>query len=125
MVSAILDTNILVDLSRKYQPAEIWLVSQTNLAITRMTWLEMLEGASNKEEQERAITLLNDFALVEFTVSDLDWATRELTRLRLTHHVDAFDCLIAAPCYRLQLPLFTPNLKHFRPLLGNLAQKPY
>jgi hypothetical protein len=31
----------------------------------------------------------------------------------------------SAPSYRLQLPLYTRNLKHFAPLLGKLAQEPY
>ena len=35
------------------------------------------------------------------------------------------DLLIAAPSQRLQLPLYTHNLKHLSPLLGTLAQKPY
>jgi hypothetical protein len=32
---------------------------------------------------------------------------------------------IAAPSYRLQVPLYTRSLKHFAPLLGRLAQQPY
>jgi len=35
------------------------------------------------------------------------------------------DCLIAAAAFRLQVPLHTRNLKHFAPLLGELAQEPY
>jgi hypothetical protein len=31
----------------------------------------------------------------------------------------------SAPSYRLQLPLYTRNLKHFAPLLGKLAREPY
>ena len=44
---------------------------------------------------------------------------------RLRFGVGVLDCLIAAPAFRLQLPLYTHNLKHFTPLLGDLAQKPY
>lgn len=40
-------------------------------------------------------------------------------------NVDAFDCLVAALSFRLQLPLYTRNLKYFAPLLGHLAQQPY
>ncbi len=125
MVTALLDTSVLVDLNRGYQPAAIWLSKQTNIGITRIVWLEILEGASNKLEQERAVRLLNDFAITELTVSDLDWATRQLIALRLTYNIDAFDCLIAAPSYRLQIPVYTLNLKHFKPLLGGLAVQPY
>jgi predicted nucleic acid-binding protein len=125
MVKALLDTNIIVDLLRKHPIAEQWLMEQRDLAVSRSVWLEVLQGVEDSAEQRRAITLLNDFELVELTVSDFDWATRQLTRYHLSHNVDAFDCLIAAPSYRLQLPLYTRNLKHFTTLLGKLAQQPY
>ncbi len=125
MVNALVDANILVDILRKYKPAENWLASQSDLGITRVVWLEVIEGADNLAEQQRAITLLNDFELIELTVSDVDWAVRQLIRFRLSHNIEAFDCLIAAPSYRLQLPLLTRNQKHFAPLLGGLAQQPY
>jgi predicted nucleic acid-binding protein len=35
------------------------------------------------------------------------------------------DALIASAAYRLRVPLFTRNLKHFQPMLGPLVQKPY
>jgi predicted nucleic acid-binding protein len=46
-------------------------------------------------------------------------------RYELSHGVGMMDCLIASVSYRLQLPLYTHNLKHFAPLLNDLAQKPY
>ena len=125
MVSALLDSNILVDVLRTHEPAEMWLREQNDLAVSRAVWLEILEGAETRNEQQRAITLLNDFQLIELTVSDFDWATQQLIKHHPGNAVDAFDCLIAAPSHRLQLPLFTRNLKHLTPLLGTLAQEPY
>ena len=101
MVKALVDANILVDILRKYKPAESWLANQSDLGITRIVWLEVIEGADTLAEQQGAITLLNDFELVELTISDVDWAVRQLIRFRLSHNVEAFDCLIAAPSYRL------------------------
>ncbi len=125
MVVALLDTLIVVDLMRRYPRAEDWLRGQTDLGINRAVWLEILDGAKNNVDQQRALRLLRDFELVDVTTSDFDWATQQLLRLRLSHNVGAMDCLIAAPAYRLQLPLYTQNLKHFEPMLGALAQKPY
>lgn len=45
--------------------------------------------------------------------------------MRLSQNVDMMDCLIAASVHRLGLPLYTRNLKHFLPLIGDLACKPY
>jgi predicted nucleic acid-binding protein len=55
----------------------------------------------------------------------LDWAMDQQEKFALSHNVGMNDCLIASISYRLQLPLYTTNLKHFIPLLNNLAQKPY
>jgi predicted nucleic acid-binding protein len=125
MVSALLDTSIVVDVLRGYKPARTWLSSQIDLGITRIVWLEVLEGADNSREQRRAIKLLNEFEVVETIASDLDWATEQSIRYWLSHKIDVFDCLIAAVSHRLQLPLYTTNVKHFTPLLGALAQRPY
>jgi predicted nucleic acid-binding protein len=56
---------------------------------------------------------------------DFEWAIQQALRFRLSHNVDMMDCLIASTAQRLGLPLFTRNLKHFQPMIGRLAQKPY
>ena len=63
--------------------------------------------------------------MVYLTQADLDWAMQTQMRYELSHGVGMMDCLIASVSHRLQLPLYTHNLKHFTPLLGALAQKPY
>lgn len=125
MVAGLLDTAILVDMLRGYTPAEQWLAQQAQLGITRIVYLEILDGVLNKAEQRRALALLQRFDRIELTTADLEWATQQLIRYRLSHNIGMMDCLIAAPSHRLSLTLFTRNLKHFTPLLGDLAQKPY
>lgn len=48
-----------------------------------------------------------------------------LARYRLSHGVGMMDCLIASTSARLQIPLFTRNLKHLTLLIGALAVQPY
>jgi predicted nucleic acid-binding protein len=79
----------------------------------------------SKKKQNFAIEILSDFKLVENTIEDTQWAVKSLIRVKLAYNVDALDSLIAAASYRLQIPLYTRNLKHFKPLLEELAQKPY
>lgn len=117
--------NALLDLLREYPPADAWLARQGQLGITRIVWLEVIEGAQTRAKQEEALKFLRRFEPIELTPSDLIWATEQLTRLRLSHEIDSYDCIIASVSYRLQLPLYTTNLKHFSPLLGSLAQSPY
>jgi predicted nucleic acid-binding protein len=125
MVDCLLDTNVVVDLYHGYEPARAWITTQNAPGITRAVVLEVLEGVQDNPSLRQTLKLLDDFELMELTVSDFDWATRQLIKYRLSHNIDAFDCLIAAPSYRLQLPLYTRNLRHFAPLLGKLAQEPY
>jgi predicted nucleic acid-binding protein len=125
VVTGLVDSSILIDVIRKYTPAQAWLAQQGQLGVTRIVWLELLEGAENKQKQLRAIVLLKRFALVPISDADMAWAVEKMTRFGLSHNVDAFDCLIASVHPRLNLPLYTRNLKHFTPLIGSLAISPY
>ncbi len=88
MVNAFIDTNIIVDLLRGHSVAQNWIESQQDLSITRTVWLEAIEGAVDSNSQRLTLGLLNQFSLEELTVSDFDWATRQLLRFRLSHNVD-------------------------------------
>jgi predicted nucleic acid-binding protein len=125
MIKAHLDTVIIVDLLRGYLPAIRWVQTQTELGVSQIVVLEVLAGADNKVEMERARKRLNSFELVEVVPPDLDWAAIALSKYKLSHGVGMMDCLIAAPCARVNVPLYTHNLKHFAPLIGALAQTPY
>ena len=125
MVSALLDTSVVVDLLRKHPPALTWLKGQSSLSLSAIVWLEVLEGVQNRRARALAVRTLKDFERVDPIKADFDWAVARILQFRLSHGVDAFDCLIASASYRLQLPLYTSNLKHFAPLLGDLAQEPY
>lgn len=126
MVVGLVDTSIIVDLIRGFPDAHEWLRTQTDeIGLTHYVWLEIIQGATSKNKQKSAIAILSDFKLVESTAEDTEWAVKSLMKVKLAHNVDAIDSLIAASSYRLQIPLYTRNLKHFEPLLGKLAQKPY
>ena len=125
MVDGLLDTSIVVDLLRQHSAADRWLQQQGQLGITSIVWMEIIEGAKTSSKQEEALKLLRRFEPVELTTTDLLWAIEQLVRFRLSHNVDSFDCLIASASYRLQLPLYTSNVKHFTPLIGKLATAPY
>jgi predicted nucleic acid-binding protein len=125
VVTGLLDSAVIVDLLRRYAPAENWLSRQAQLGVTSIVWLEIIQGAENSTEQRRALRLLRRFEQIDPLPEDFRWAIERAIRFRLTYNIGAIDCLIAATSQRLQVPLYTTNLKHFVPLLGSLAQKPY
>ena len=126
MVIALVDSSVVIDLLRGYPNAIAWYSTQIDLGISRIVWLEVVEGAPNQQKQRQAIQFLRTFAqTIEIEPADGVWALTQLMKFHLSHNVDAFDCLIASASARLNIPLYTRNLKHFAPLLGSMAQVPY
>jgi predicted nucleic acid-binding protein len=76
-------------------------------AVTTMTWLEIMEGTSNKANQAQCKLRLNQFEILYPTFSDEQWAMQQLEQFQFSHHIGKEDCLIASAAFRLQLPLYT------------------
>ena len=125
MIAAVLDTTVILHLFRQYAPAVAWFDNPQTYGITSITWLEVMEGTANKANQLQCKTLLSQFDILYPTSDDQQWAMQQLERFQFTHHIGKEDCLIAAVPYRLQIPLYTHNLKDMQPMLGDLALKPY
>lgn len=125
MVDALLDTAILVDILRNHPPATDWLARNEQFGVTPMVWLEIIDGAQNRAAEKRAVELLRRFGRVDLLPEDFTWAIEQALRRHLSHGVGMMDCLIAAVSHRLQLPLYTRNLRHFTPMLGDIARQPY
>lgn len=127
MVTAILETTVLVDFLREHPPAVHWFQVQTQstFGITPIIWMEVIGGGPNKAKRLQAAHLLQQFEMLYLTQPDLDWAMQQQMTYELGYGVGMMDCLIASVSNRLQIPLYTHNLKHFTPILNALAQKPY
>jgi predicted nucleic acid-binding protein len=126
MTAAVADTTVVVHLYRRYVPALTWYGSLSqSLGITPITWMEVMYGAGSKVKQSACKTLLSQFDLIYLTSLDQDWAMQQMEKYRLSHGVATGDCLIASVAHRLQLPLYTHNLKDMTPMIGKLAVKPY
>ncbi len=125
-VDALLDTNIIIDLLNAHPSATQWVHSrQLKLGITSVTWMEVIYGAQNKVKRDQAFKFMNQFDMFYLIEEDQEWAMKQLFQFRLEYGIDVLDCLIAAPSYRLQIQIYTRNLKHFTPLLGELAVQAY
>ncbi len=125
MITGILDTAILIDFLRGYSRAVQWLSSNPDIAITPIVKFEILDGAANVKELRHSLKMLKQFQMVDLMPDDIEWALTQFTLYKLSHNVGSMDCLIASTAFRLQVPLYTRNLKHFAPMLGGLAQQPY
>lgn len=124
-MKAILDTTVILHLFRKYVPAVSWLEDPQLYGVTAITWLEVLEGATSKAVLARSQAILDDFSIIYATTVDQQWAIEHIERFQFSHRIGMNDCLIASVANRLQIPLYTHNLKHMTPLIGSLAIQPY
>jgi predicted nucleic acid-binding protein len=127
VIDAILDTSILIDLLRAYPPAQEWFASlgPRKVGITPVVWMEAIQGATDATKRAQAIRFLRQFRIEHPTEDDNRWAMRQTARFHLSHGIQLQDCLIACVAARLAVPLYTANLKHFLPLPGLDASKPY
>jgi len=125
-IDAIVDTNILVDLLKQQPSALQWYAdTQLYLAITPIVWFEVYEGVENKAVAFRTLRFLRQFQIEHSTVADNLWAMNQYEAYYLSHSLDWSDCLIASVAMRLNVPIFTGNLRHFRLMSGVDALKPY
>jgi predicted nucleic acid-binding protein len=126
MITAIVDSTIVIQLFRGQPNAEAWYNGLTNrLSVTPITWLEVLRGANNKATLAKCKTILNGFDMEYLTPADMDQAIRWMEQYRFSHGLGMNDSLIASVAFRLQVPLYTHNVKDMQPLIGALAAVPY
>jgi len=127
MIDGILDTNILIDLLRNVTRTVNWYASlrTQNLVLVPIVWMEVVHGARNKTEQEQIMQFLHRFQIEHPTSVDNLWAMRELANFHLSHGLQFQDAMIASVAARLQVPLYTFNVKHFAPLPNLNVQRPY
>ncbi len=124
-MDAIVDTTVIVHLLRRYKPALAWFKADLICGVTSTTWMEVMAGATSKASQAHSREMLVQFDLLYPTADDQRWAMAQLERFQFSHHIGKEDCLIASVAHRLQVPLYTHNLKNMQLLLGGLALQPY
>ncbi|MBK7869911.1 MAG: type II toxin-antitoxin system VapC family toxin [Saprospiraceae bacterium] len=120
------DTNIIIEFYKNNPAivAALHQIGQENIAISVITAGELLYGALNKLELERIskdITHLHTLALNE-SIGTL--ALELLKHYTLSHKLSLPDALIAATALHYDIPLYTLNLKDFRPITGLSLYQP-
>ena len=108
-MKALFDTNILVDYLVGRPGAEKELSHYRERLISIVTWMEVLIGATDDEEQDVIDLFLRDFRVVD--VSRL--IAREAITLRKAHRVRLPDAIVWATARAESALLVTRNTKDF------------
>jgi predicted nucleic acid-binding protein len=108
MVKALFDTNILIDYLNAVPKARTELQRYTEKAISIITWMEVMVGATDNVEAATR-SFLSTFDVIAL---DAEIAERAVG-LRRTHHIKWPDAIIWATAQAHAMLLVTRNTKDF------------
>jgi len=114
-MTVLVDTDVLIWHLRGYAQATRRLDQLDSLALSAVTYLELLQGMRNKAELAAVKKMLerrgaNTLPLTEAVTQR---ACVLMETLTMSHGLQMGDALIAATALEHRLPLLTGNVKHF------------
>jgi hypothetical protein len=124
----LLDSDVLVDLLRKYPPAITWfdaLDEDEELVVSGYVVMELIQGCRNKAEQDRVQRELATYGVVWLSPTYCDQALGVFAAYRLSHNAGLLDVLIGQTAVVLGVPLHTFNQRHYSFIPGVQTIQPY
>ena len=112
----IFDTDILIWVQRRNEKAALLLDQVEERSISVQTFMELLQGATNKQQLVFFKSFLTDyrFSVLSFTENIGHRAMIYMEQYSLSHGLTAGDAIIAATAAENDLVLVSGNEKHFR-----------
>jgi len=116
----LVDTDVLIWHLRGLPKATQRLDQLSNLTISAITYLELLQGMRNQAEMIAVQKSLERRHTVRtpITPAITERAVDLMQRLVLSHGLQLGDALIAATALEHNLTVLTANTKHFSPIAG-------
>lgn len=124
----LLDSDVLIDVLRKYPPAAAWfnaLHEYEELVIPGYVVMELIQGCRNKAEQESVRRELGVYGVIWPSPTDCDRALEVFATYRLSHNAGLLDVLIGQTALALGVPLYTFNQRHYNFIPGMQTVQPY
>ena len=123
----IVDTDILIDVGRGDETAIAYLESlerSKGLAVSAVTYMELIVGCENKREQQAVKRFVRRFEVIGLTEGITEKAVELLLEYRLSHGLLIADALIAATAIERNVPLVSKNQRDYR-FIDGLDLLPY
>lgn len=113
MEKVLADSCIFIDIFRGNQQL-YQALSEYEVAINSIVYMELVQGARNKNELKKIVTFLNRFEIISID-EEISLKSMELMKYySLSHGLLVPDAMIAATSLVKDLPLWTFNLKDFK-----------
>jgi len=119
----ILDTNVLINILKDNQ-LTIEKIQSFNspLAISSITVMELLYGASNRAEMKKLEKFFTLFEVIEINEEISKQSTTLIKTYAKSHKLSISNSLIASTALTLDAPIFTCELKDFQFINGLIFQ---
>jgi len=122
----LLDTDILVDILRGYQPALDWFNSLPERPnIPSFVVMELIQGTQNKQQLSQVLRLVEPLPILWISQPSYAFALSKFTAYHLSHKLGLIDALIAGCAVGHNLTLCTFNVKHFGVVPELKTTQPY
>ena len=123
----LLDTDIMIDVLRKYPPAITWLASlgSTALMLPGLVVMKLIQGCRNRAEQDQVLQELGAYRVAWPSANACDHALQDFVYYELSHNLGLLDALIAHTAIELGAPLYTFNQKHYTAIPALTTIQPY
>ena len=123
----LLDTDVMIDVMRRFAPATAWLDSlgAGAVGLPGIVAMELLQGCRDRQEQQRVEAILRPYVLYWPTRADCTRALDDFVAYHLSHGSCILDTLIAATAVGLGLELATFNDRHYGVMNELVTVQPY
>jgi predicted nucleic acid-binding protein len=118
MDSYLIDTDVMIDVSRGNADAASYLDSLSEAAISIITAHELIVGARDKRDLAGIDSLISTYSVAHIDAAIGLLAYDLLKRYAKSDGLRTFDSLIAATAMARGLRLITRNRKHFAMIVG-------
>ena len=123
----LLDTDVMIDYLRGFEPARLWFesVREQEIGLPGLVAMELLQGCQNAREQSRVEKALRSFTIYWADAEHSERALRNFASFRLSHQLGLLDALIAESAIGQNAELATFNRKHYSVIRELKIVQPY
>jgi len=122
----LLDSDVLIDIQRGYEPAVEWFSDLDDLpAVPGLVVMELIQGAPDAEALRTVLKLVAPLSVVWPAESDCNRALDDFKKYHLSHSLGLLDSLIASCAVGRSATLCTFNAKHYGVISDLVVKQPY